>query len=160
MYRFIANKKYSVISKPLPLDKYLIQNDLSELKCNVRILLAEDVYINQKVVVSFLNKIGYDNIQVVDNGQQCIDMVVNNPFDVILLDIRMPIKNGEVVLQELNNFYCNKRRPYIIAVTAYCLREDKERYLNMGFDDYIPKPITIDELSKCLNKFIETILYN
>lgn len=158
--RNIQIQNQSVISKPLPLDKYLIQNDLSELKCNVRILLAEDVYINQKVVVSFLNKIGYDNIQVVDNGQQCIDMVVNNPFDVILLDIRMPIKNGEVVLQELNNFYCDKRRPYIIAVTAYCLREDKERYLNMGFDDYIPKPITIDELSRCLNKFIETILYN
>jgi signal transduction histidine kinase/DNA-binding response OmpR family regulator len=150
----------SVIQKPLSLDKYIIQNDLSELKSNVRILLAEDVYINQKVVVSFLNKIGYDNIQVVENGQQCIDIAINNPFDIILLDIRMPIKNGEVVLQELNNFYSNKRRPYIIAVTAYCLREDKERYLNMGFDDYIPKPITIDELSKCLNKFIETILYN
>jgi CheY-like chemotaxis protein len=150
------------ILKPLPLDKYLIQNDLSELKSNIRILLAEDVYINQKVVVSFLNKIGYDNINVVDNGQQCIDVAINNDFDIILLDIRMPIKNGEVVLQELNNFYSNssKIRPYIIAVTAYCLREDKERYLNMGFDDYIPKPITIDELSKCINKFIETILYN
>lgn len=150
------------IVKPLPLDKYLIQNDLSELKSNIRILLAEDVYINQKVVVSFLNKIGYDNINVVDNGQQCVDLAINNPFDLILLDIRMPIKNGEVVLQELNNFYSNsnKIRPYIIAVTAYCLREDKERYLNMGFDDYIPKPITIDELSKCLNKFIESILYN
>lgn len=150
------------IIKPLPLDKYLIQNDLSEIKSNIRILLAEDVYINQKVVVSFLNKIGYDNINVVDNGQQCVDLAINNPFDLILLDIRMPIKNGEVVLQELNNFYSNsnKIRPYIIAVTAYCLREDKERYLNMGFDDYIPKPITIDELSKCLNKFIESILYN
>jgi signal transduction histidine kinase/DNA-binding response OmpR family regulator len=158
--RNVQMQTQSIIQKPLSLDKYLIQNDLSELKSNVRILLAEDVYINQKVVVSFLNKIGYDNIQVVDNGQQCVDMAINNPFDVILLDIRMPIKNGEVVLQELNKFYCNTTRPYIIAVTAYCLREDKERYLNMGFDDYIPKPITIDELSKCLNKFIETILYN
>ena len=135
---------------------------MTEIKSNVRILLAEDVYINQKVVVSFLNKLGYDNIQVVDNGQQCLDMAKNNQFDVILLDIRMPVMNGEVVLQELNKYFSlsNKTRPHIVAVTAYCLREDKEKYLNMGFDDYIPKPITINELKRCLNSFIESLLAN
>ena len=144
------------------LDKYIIQNDLSELKSNVRILLAEDVYINQKVVVSFLNKMGFDNIQVVDNGKQCVNIAKNNDFDIILLDIRMPVMNGEVVLQELDKFYSrsSKRRPYIVAVTAYCLREDRTKYLNMGFNDYIPKPITIDDLSRCLNNFIETLLHN
>jgi CheY-like chemotaxis protein len=144
------------------LEKYIIQNDLSELKSNVRILLAEDVYINQKVVISFLNKMGFDNIQVVDNGQQCVNIAKNNDFDIILLDIRMPIMNGEIVLRELDKFYSRscKRRPYIVAVTAYCLREDKTKYLNMGFNDYIPKPITIDDLSRCLNNFIETILHN
>jgi len=45
-------------------------------------------------------------------------------------------------------------------VTAYCLREDRTKYLNMGFNDYIPKPITIDDLSRCLNNFIETLLHN
>lgn len=146
----------------LSLDKYIDQNNLTEIKSNVRILLAEDVYINQKVVISFLNKLGYDNIQVVDNGQQCLDMAKNNEFDVILLDIRMPVMNGEVVLQELNKYFSssNKTRPHIVAVTAYCLREDKEKYLNMGFDDYIPKPITINELKRCLNGFIESLLAN
>ena len=146
----------------LSLDKYIDQNNLTEIKSNVRILLAEDVYINQKVVVSFLNKLGYDNIQVVDNGQQCLDMAKNNEFDVILLDIRMPVMNGEVVLQELHKYFSlsNKTRPHIVAVTAYCLREDKEKYLNMGFDDYIPKPITINELKRCLNSFIESLLAN
>jgi CheY-like chemotaxis protein len=153
----ILNKKNNII-----LDKYIIQNDLSELKSNVRILLAEDVYINQKVVISFLNKMGFDNIRVVDNGQQCVNIAKNNDFDIILLDIRMPIMNGEIVLQELDKFYSrsSKRRPYIVAVTAYCLREDRTKYLNMGFNDYIPKPITIDDLSRCLNHFIETILHN
>jgi signal transduction histidine kinase/DNA-binding response OmpR family regulator len=152
-----SNKKNNII-----LDKYIIQNDLSELKSNVRILLAEDVYINQKVVVSFLNKIGFENIRVVDNGQQCVDIAKNNDFDIILLDIRMPVMNGEVVLQELNKFYSKyaKHRPYMVAVTAYCLREDRAKYLNMGFNDYIPKPITIDDLSRCLNNFIETVLHN
>lgn len=145
------------------LDKYIDQNNLKSLKSDVRILLAEDVYINQKVVISFINKLGYDNIQVVENGQQCLDLAINNHFDLILLDIRMPIMNGETVLQELNKKYydsTSSNRPYMVAVTAYCLREDRERYLNMGFDDYIPKPITINELKKCLDKFIEKTLYN
>ena len=74
----------------------------------------------------------------------------------------MPIMNGEIVLQELDKFYIkeDKRRPYIVAVTAYCLREDKNKYLNMGFNDYIPKPINISDLSRCLNNFIETLLHN
>lgn len=144
------------------LDNYIDQNNLSDIKSNVRILLAEDVYINQKVVISFLNKLGYDNVQVVDNGKQCLDVALNNQFDIILLDIRMPVMNGEVVLQELNKHYSisHSTRPHMVAVTAYCLREDKERYLNMGFDDYIPKPITLNELKRCLDKFIETLLYN
>lgn len=162
--RKILDKKESISNVNddiLPsVDKYINQNNISELKSNVRILLAEDVYINQKVVTSFLNKLGYDNIKVVDNGKQCLDIAINNDFDVILLDIRMPIINGEVVLQKLHEYYNtdNKIKPFIVAVTAYCLREDKQRYLDMGFDDYIPKPITLNELKRCLDKFIQTIL--
>ena len=157
-----TSPKPQIVEPPIKIS-YLDQNNLAEIKTNVRILLAEDVYINQKVVISFLKKLGYDNIQTVDNGQQCIDTAINNEFDVILLDIRMPIMNGEIVLQELNKFYLNtkkRHRPHIVAVTAYCLREDRERYLNMGFDDYIPKPITLNELKRCFDKFIETTLYN
>ena len=144
------------------LDKYITQNNISELKENVRILLAEDVYINQKVVSSFLNKLGFNNIQIVDNGKQCLDLAKFNNFDIILLDIRMPIMNGETVLKELLEYYIinNSQKPYIVAVTAYCLREDKDKYLNMGFDDYIPKPITISDLKRCLNTFIENTLLN
>jgi len=144
------------------LDKYITQNNISELKENIRILLAEDVYINQKVVSSFLNKLGFSNIQIVENGQQCLDLAKFNNFDIILLDIRMPIMNGETVLKELLEYYTinNLQKPYIVAVTAYCLREDKDKYLNMGFDDYIPKPITISDLKRCLNTFIENMLQN
>lgn len=146
--------------KIIPIDKYIDQNNFLELKSNVRIMLAEDVYINQKVVISFLNKLGYDNVQVVDNGQQCLDVAKNNNFDVILLDIRMPLMNGDVVLQELHKHYnkINQPKPYMVAVTAYCLREDKQKYLNMGFDYYIPKPITINDLKKCLDNFVEDTL--
>lgn len=127
------------------------------IKDNARILLAEDVYINQRVIVSFLNKIGYKNIKIVDNGEQCLNMIYHQNFDIILLDIRMPILNGEVVLQRINDFYTtntDKRKPYVVAVTAYCLREDKKKYIDLGFDDYIPKPITLSDLISCMDKFL------
>ena len=145
------------------LDCYILQNDVSELKDNVRILLAEDVYINQKVITSFLNKMGFHNIQVVENGQQCIDLIHMADFEIVLLDIRMPVINGEIALKKIKEFYNNnqtKIKPYIIAVTAYCLREDKKKYLDMGFDDYIPKPVSYSELSQCMNNFVEKLLNN
>lgn len=144
------------------LDKYIVNNNLLDLKTNVRILIAEDVYINQKVIVSFLNKLGFNNIQVVDNGKVCLDVAKANDFDIILLDIIMPIMNGEIVLKELIKYYSKHQgvKPYIIAVTAYCLREDKKNYINMGFDDYIVKPVNIAELKKCLNNYIEKLLEN
>ena len=143
------------------IDSYMTDNNISELKNNVRILVAEDVYINQRVIVSFLNKMGFCIITIVENGKQCLDTIYSNDFDIILLDIRMPVINGEVVLQNIKNYYLenqNKKTPYVIAVTAYCLREDQQKYISMGFDDYIPKPVSIKELNKCMNKFIHRLL--
>lgn len=142
---------------------YIDNNELVTLRDNIRILLAEDVYINQRVVVSFLNKLGFNNIQVVENGQQCLDYVFANKYDIILLDIRMPLLNGEVVLKRIQEHFSNipeQNIPYIVAVTAYCLREDKMKYLNMGFDDYIPKPVSLKDLNRCMNHFIEGLLHD
>jgi signal transduction histidine kinase/DNA-binding response OmpR family regulator len=141
-------------------DDYIIENKLDEFKYNIKILLAEDVHINQKVIISFLRKIGYINVDIVSNGEECIQFAKQNHYDIIFLDIRMPIKDGDVVLKELLEFYKNNKKtsPYFVAVTAYALKEDKDRYINLGFDDYIPKPITLNTLSKCIDKFIDQTL--
>jgi signal transduction histidine kinase/CheY-like chemotaxis protein len=143
------------------LENYIIQNNLGELKQNIRILLAEDIFINRKVICGFLNKLGYTQIDVVENGQACLDAVFKTQYDIILLDIRMPIMNGEEVMEHIKAHFAQnttQRRPYIVAVTAYCLREDKEKYLLMGFDNYIPKPVTTKELTQCMNGFIAGLL--
>lgn len=153
-------------SKPAPtkskttIEDYINNNDIESLKENIRILLAEDIYINQQVVINFLRKLGFNNVHVVENGQQCVEYVSKNSYDIILLDIRMPIMNGEVVFQKVVEMYANKTEkiPYIVAVTAYCLREDRDKYLKLGFDDYIPKPISLRELSQCMNKYVEKLL--
>ena len=158
----IKEEENDTNDKNMSLDSYINKNNLSGLKDNVRILIAEDVYINQKVVVSFLNKLGFTNIQVVDNGQKCLDLALNNSYDIIILDIKMPVMTGDEVLKILIKEYKKDQRqkPFIIAVTAYCLREDREKYLLMGFDDYIPKPVSIDDIKKSLNTYVESLLKN
>ena len=163
----IKLSKNKLTSKPndsvLPVLAHSVKN-------TVRILLVEDVVINQKVVVSFLNKMGFYDIDVCDNGKQCLDKMVTKTYDVILLDIRMPILNGETVLKFILKYYyenncqsseyvfCNTTKPYIIAITAYCLKEDREKYFKMGFDDYVPKPIRINDLYTVMNTCVEHLL--
>jgi len=141
----------------------------------LNILIVEDVYINQKVVINFLKKIGYSHckIDTVDDGEQCLNKLTSTDYDIIFLDIKLPILDGEQVLKYINEYYNirsnsfnyvhknnyllkNKYKPYIVAVTAFCLRDDKKKYINMGFDDYIPKPININSLKLCMNKFLNT----
>ena len=157
-----SGQKGSSNSSRSHLQHYIIQNDLVQLRDTVRILLAEDVYINQKVIVSFLNKLGFNNVTIVENGQQCLDTLLQKDFDLVLLDIRMPVMSGDIVLQEINKHYSNslllRRKPYFIAITAYCLKEDKEKYLAMGFNDYIPKPVNIHVLETIMNNFVQHLL--
>lgn len=155
-------RKTTVEPKKESLNNYIANNEIFDLRDNIRILLAEDVYINRRVIVSFLKKIGFSNIQVVENGQQCLDYVQSKEYDIILLDIRMPIITGDVVLQTIQQHYksSNKKLPYIVAVTAYCLREDKDKYLSMGFNDYIPKPVSVSDLTRCMERFTQSLLHD
>ena len=141
-----------------------------DIKQNANVLLVEDNHINQRVVNCFLNKLGFCNIDIADDGRKCLDILSKKKFDVILLDIRMPIMNGETVCKYILDYYhlnkkgqfklINNIKPYIIAVTAYSQKEDREKYLKMGFDDYISKPINIQQLESSMNLFIKHMLSN
>jgi signal transduction histidine kinase/DNA-binding response OmpR family regulator len=143
------------------------------LKDSVRILVVEDVLINQRVVLAYLKKFGFNQISVAENGKQCLEMMSRKTFDIILLDIRMPVLNGETVILYVSDFYktnrlrkdfeyhlVNEKRPYIVALTSYCLKEDKDKYLQMGCDDYIPKPIQVNRLQECMESFMKQLLYD
>lgn len=144
----------------------VFNTDFNFLKESVRILIVEDVVINQRVICSFLNKFGYKKITVVNNGEDCLVTLSTQKFDIILLDIKMPILNGEMVFKHIIDYYDhknktqpkykfeNKKKPYIIAVTAYSMIQDKEKYLNMGFNDFIGKPIQINALQESMEKFM------
>ncbi len=115
----------------------------------LRILLAEDNAVNQKVARSMLKKIGYD-ADVAANGLEVLQALKRQPYDVILMDIQMPEMDGIEAAKKIRERLPNG--PKIIAITAYALEGDMDRCLNAGMDDYISKPIKIEELQSKLIK--------
>jgi CheY-like chemotaxis protein len=114
----------------------------------LRILLAEDNLVNQKVALKILGRMGY-RADVVSNGIEAVDAVERQTYDVILMDVQMPVMDGLEATARIRQ-KLRERHPWIIALTANALQGDREKYLGVGMDDYVSKPIRVDELSKAL----------
>lgn len=114
---------------------------------DLKILIAEDIYINQKILLNFLIKIGYSNIDIVENGQEVIDSLHDHHYDLLILDLKMPIMNGIDCFNYLKKNF--DTLPKIILSTAMISNPDS--YLDMGFDDYLFKPIKFDILKEKLD---------
>ena len=115
----------------------------------LRILLAEDNLVNQKVAGRILSKIGY-RIDIVANGLEAVEAVQRQTYDLILMDIQMPQMDGKQATQKIHEILPPNQRPYIVALTANALKGDKEEYLAVGMDAYLSKPIQIDQLIRTL----------
>lgn len=120
---------------------------LSELK-PLRILVAEDNPSNQKVTVEMLKRLGYRPDAVAD-GKEVLQALERLPYDLILMDVRMPEMDGITATQVIRKLLPEKG-PIIAAVTAYALKGDLENCLAAGMDDYITKPVLMGELVKVL----------
>ncbi len=113
----------------------------------LRILLAEDNAINQMVAIQMLKRLGY-SADVAGNGLEVLQAIERQPYDVVLMDVQMPEMDGLMAAQEIRKLW--PKGPRIIAITAYALKGDRERCLAAGMDDYISKPIVIEELRRVL----------
>lgn len=129
---------------------------LAELKKqNIRILLAEDNLVNQKVAIKFFGKLGY-NVDVVSNGKEAIAALSIEKFDIVFMDCQMPEMNGYDASGEIRNTdspVLDHHIP-IIAMTANAMKGDREKCIKAGMDDYLAKPIKPQELSDMLEKWI------
>jgi CheY-like chemotaxis protein len=122
----------------------------------LRILLAEDNRVNQMVAVRILEKQGHA-VVVVDDGQAALTALAQAAFDLVLMDIQMPVLDGlEATAAIRAQEKTQGTHVPIIAMTAHAMRGDRERCLAAGMDGYICKPIKADDLSTA----IETLLYN
>ncbi len=115
----------------------------------LHILLAEDNVVNQKVATSILERLGY-RPDVAANGLEVLDSLRRQEYDVILMDVQMPEMDGEEATQRIRNDSALSSQPRIIAMTANALDGDRERYLASGMDDYISKPVRVEELIHAL----------
>ena len=117
----------------------------------LRVLMAEDNLINQRVATRFLNKLGH-LVQVVENGQKAIEALQADEFDVVLMDIQMPVMDGFKATATIRKQEeITGRHIPIIAMTAYAMSGDRERCLAAGMDDYVSKPINETSMVKAFS---------
>jgi CheY-like chemotaxis protein len=132
--------------EPTPAEEVMEKSD-----DEIKILFAEDYKHSQIIVTRLLKKNGYENVVVVDNGEEALNNAKKDQFDLILMDMQMPIMNGFEAtshIRELSNY----QDVPVIALTAFAMKGDREKCLDAGATDYIPKPIDSKE-------FIEKVKY-
>ncbi len=149
------------------ISKLVIKKNIKPISINIKnsikILVAEDIENNTIVINNFLKKLDYQNVTFTKDGIECLEELSKNNYDILLLDIKMPKLNGKEVLRDILDYYSGKitqyklkntKKPYIVAMTAYALFNDKAKFLMMGFDNYISKPINFNILKDCLSQFL------
>jgi signal transduction histidine kinase/ActR/RegA family two-component response regulator len=131
-------------------DKNKIQFDaqLSQ-KLPFKILLAEDNLVNQKIAVKMFERLGYE-VKVCVNGLEVISALEKQFYDIIFMDIQMPLLDGLETTRLIISKYADNICPYIIAMTANAMQGDRENYIEMGMKDYISKPIKINSIIEAL----------
>jgi len=114
----------------------------------MRVLVAEDNEVNQTLIRIMLNRLGYDPV-VVSDGRQVLSTLEKKPFDLVFMDVQMEKMDGIQATREIVR-KMGASRPVIIAMTAFAMESDRTRCLEAGMDDYVSKPIRIDDLQRII----------
>ena len=122
---------------------------------HAKALIAEDNLINQKLIQNILESMGLVT-DVANNGQEALEKRKANQYDIVFMDIQMPIMDGVEATHAILQYEKESEIPHvpIVALTANALKGDRERFLNEGLDEYVSKPIEMTELLYVLNKFL------
>ena len=118
---------------------------------SLRILLAEDNAVNQKVALRLLDQLGY-RADVASNGLEALEALERQPYDVVLMDVQMPELDGLDASRRICERWPAEVRPRIVAMTANAMPEDREACFAAGMDDYLAKPIRPNELAEALSR--------
>ncbi len=141
---------YSRLSKPhVPaIDDQLAEN------LPLKILLVEDVLVNQKIALKMLQRLGY-RADVANDGLEALEAVQRQIYDVVFMDVQMPEMDGWETTRRIRQEVAASSQPWIIAMTAHARLEDRQQCLAAGMDDYITKPISLEEITGVLKKLGE-----
>jgi CheY-like chemotaxis protein len=116
----------------------------------LRILLAEDNVVNQKLALRILQQMGY-RADLASNGIEAVECVQRQTYDVVLMDVQMPEMDGLEAARTITARWNAAQRPRIVAMTANAMQGDRELCIAAGMDDYLTKPIRVDQLVDALN---------
>jgi len=150
---FHPSELYETLLKTIGIEEKS-EKERIQKKFKAKILVAEDNEINRTLIEELLKKYGVE-FDIVENGLIAIDKIKKNKYDFVLMDISMPVMDGETATKVIKKEYPNIP---VIALTAHSFPGEKERLLNFGFDDYIFKPILSIDLEKVLEKYAKVIL--
>ncbi len=119
-----------------------------------KILVVEDTPLNQQIVLRQLKSLGWENVTCADNGQQALDRLLREPFDLVLMDCLMPVMDGYQAVTQLRAGSSPNRDVTVIAMTANALTGAREECLAVGMNDYISKPISLAGLAAVLDRWV------
>lgn len=129
----------------------------NQVNPHLKILVAEDNVMNQMVINRLFESQGY-KVDMVDNGESAVKKSMSQPYDLIFMDIQMPVMDGLTATKEILKFYDNRiDKPVIIAMTANAMKEDEKMCNLAGMKDFISKPIFLDFLKQTLHKWSSVI---
>ncbi|MCB1212000.1 MAG: response regulator, partial [Verrucomicrobiales bacterium] len=120
-----------------------------------RILLVEDQPLNQKISSMLLQRLGYGQIDIANNGQEAVEMVSQRAYEIVFMDLQMPVMGGVDATREIRGNFLLKNQPAIIAMTGHALTGVRESCREAGMNDFLTKPVSLDDfrrvIPKCLN---------
>ncbi len=150
----IGSQFHFTFVAPIPLQKNNMTSIHSEQEVSTQtfadthLLLVEDNFVNRLLATKLLEKIGI-NPDIAINGQEALDKVKEKNYDIILMDMQMPVMDGLTATQQIR-LLSNIKQPYIIALTANAFSEDQQACLAVGMDDFLSKPIDFQKLKRAL----------
>ena len=149
-----ALKAFNVVYEEKEVTKPTIASKQNEMFENLHVLVAEDNAINQKLITNVLNGLGIE-VTLANNGEEALHYRMEEDYDIIFMDIQMPVMGGVEATHEIIEYEEKKRKHHIpiVAVTANALQGDREKYLNEGMDNYLSKPIALDKLRTLLLEY-------
>lgn len=133
-----------------PLNKMMFDAEMGQ-RHPLSILMAEDNEFNQKMTLLMLERLGYQ-ADVAENGKEVIKLLNQRPYDVVLMDVQMPVMDGLTATRRIRRGYKKGKQPYIIALTADVVENARERCLAVGMNDYVSKPLSVADLVVALQK--------
>jgi signal transduction histidine kinase/DNA-binding response OmpR family regulator len=152
LYNAIVNALTDLKQKSVDVGEQRFDKDLAARK-PLRILLAEDNAVNQKLALKMLERMGY-RADVAGNGYEVLQALKRQPYDLVFMDVQMPEMDGLEATRIIRADFGSDRQPHIVAMTANAMQGDREMCLAAGMNDYVSKPIQVKELQRAIEEMV------